>query len=269
MSALLEVRGLTVNYGGVLANADIDLNVHEGQLIGLIGANGAGKTTFIDAITGFAPLTRGSIRFGGDDITSEPPEARARKGLIRTFQSLELFEDLPVEDNLLVACETQGWATLPADLLRASLDETVDQRVEWALGIVGAQHLRERLPEDLSHGQRKLVGVARALAGRPRLLLVDEPAAGLDAHESVELSQRLRGLLDEGIAILLIDHDMSLVLGVSDEIYVLDFGRVVAHGSPAEVRSNPTVIAAYLGQSAGPAATAAAAAWSQPEVSEP
>jgi branched-chain amino acid transport system ATP-binding protein len=249
MSALLEARGLTVAYGGVRANEDVDLTVEPGRFVGLIGSNGAGKTTFIDAITGFAPLAAGSVWFAGEEITHDPPHVRARRGLVRTFQSLELFDDLTVWDNLLVACETTRWSTLPVDLVRTSISDEIRDRVVWALRTVGIEALAERLPQDLSHGQRKLVGVARALAARPKLLLVDEPAAGLDAQESAELSVHLRGLLDEGISVLLIDHDMALVLSVCDEIYVLDFGRMVAHGTPAEVRRNPTVIAAYLGES--------------------
>jgi branched-chain amino acid transport system ATP-binding protein len=250
MTALLEVRGLTVAYGGVRANEDVDITIEEGRFVGLIGSNGAGKTTFIDAITGFAPLAAGTVMFAGEDITDAPAYLRARKGLVRTFQSLELFDDLTVSDNLLVACERTRWSTFPGDLVRSAVAPEVQERVEWALRQVGVEALRDKLPEDLSHGQRKLVGLARGLAARPRLLLVDEPAAGLDANESAELSRHLRALLDEGISVLLIDHDMALVLSVSDEIYVLDFGRLVAHGTPAEVRRDPVVIAAYLGGSA-------------------
>lgn len=250
MSALLETRGLTVNYGGVNANDDIDIEVGAGRIVGLIGANGAGKTTFVDAITGFAPITSGSVLFDGEEITRLGPDRRARKGLVRTFQSLELFEDLTVADNLLVACEKTRWWSLPSDLLRRSQGSTVREQVSWALGAVGIEDLAERYPEELSHGQRKLAAVARALVNRPKVLLLDEPAAGLDAHESQGLSTALRALLAEGFAIFLIDHDMGLMMSVCDDVYVLDFGRVIAHGSPAEIRFNPDVIAAYLGSDA-------------------
>jgi branched-chain amino acid transport system ATP-binding protein len=249
MSAILDARGITVTYGGVHANDHVDLKIDEGQFVGLIGANGAGKTTFVDAITGFAPVAEGEVHFDGQDITRIASEQRAARGLVRTFQSLELFDDLTVYDNLLVACETSRWWSLPRDIFRRSRPTEVDARARWALETVGASELADELPEDLSHGQRKLVGVARALAAKPRLVLLDEPAAGLDANESAALRHVLRGLLKEGISVFLIDHDMSLVLSVCDYVYVLDFGRVVAQGSPAAIRRDPAVIAAYLGDS--------------------
>jgi branched-chain amino acid transport system ATP-binding protein len=247
VSVLLETEGLTVSYGGVNANEDVRIAVETGKIVGLIGANGAGKTTFVDAITGFAPVTSGSVEFEGQDITRLGPDRRARRGLVRTFQSLELFEDLTVADNLLVACERTRWWSLLRDLLARSRRKTVNEDVEWALGVVGIRHLADRYPEQLSHGQRKLAGLARALVARPKLLLLDEPAAGLDAHESQELSHALRRLLADGLAIFIIDHDMGLMMSVCDYVYVLDFGRIIAHGTPAAIRFDPTVIAAYLG----------------------
>lgn len=249
MTSLLETRGVTVTYGGVHANDHVDLHVAEGQFVGLIGANGAGKTTFIDAITGFAPVSDGRVLFAGEDITGLAPDVRAARGLVRTFQSLELFDDLTVYDNMLVACEPSRWWSLPRDIVRRRRPPGVDERARWALDTVGAADLADRLPEDLSHGQRKLVGMARALAAKPRLVLLDEPAAGLDATESSALSKVLRGLLDADMSVFLIDHDMSLVLAVCDYVYVLDFGRIVAQGTPAEIRRDPAVIAAYLGDS--------------------
>jgi branched-chain amino acid transport system ATP-binding protein len=249
MSTILDARGVTVTYGGVHANDHVDLKIDEGQFVGLIGANGAGKTTFVDAITGFAPVTSGEVRFAGEDITRLPPEQRAARGLVRTFQSLELFDDLTVYDNLLVACEPSRLWSLPRDIFRRGRPREVEERARWALDTVGAAEFADRLPEDLSHGQRKLVGIARALAARPQLVLLDEPAAGLDANESTALSQVLRGLLKEGISVFLIDHDMSLVLSVCDHVFVLDFGRIVAQGPPSMIRRDPAVIAAYLGDS--------------------
>jgi branched-chain amino acid transport system ATP-binding protein len=248
--ALLSARGVTVSYGGVRANDAIDVSVDAGDFIGLIGANGAGKTTFIDALTGFVPVTSGTIHFAQRDITRESPERRARQGLVRTFQAIELFDDLKVVDNLLVAMERSRWRSLPLELVRSGRSTAAEEQVRWALSVVGLEGVERRLPRDLSNGQRKLVGVARALVARPRLALLDEPAAGLDASESVELGRVLRTLPSQGIAVLLIDHDMDLVLSVCDRIYALDFGRVVAQGTPAEIRRDPAVIAAYLGGSA-------------------
>jgi branched-chain amino acid transport system ATP-binding protein len=255
--ALLEARGLTVSYGGLHANDQIDLDCHAGKLVGLIGPNGAGKTTFIDAITGFTPISGGRVSFDGTDLAGLGPDERAMLGLVRTFQSLELFEDLTVRDNLLVSAERPRWYSLLVDVFRpGSTDRAYKEQVEWALDVLELGDLADRLPLDLSHGQRKLISVARALAAKPKLVLLDEPAAGLDTNESQLLGHHLREFLRNGISLFLIDHDMGLVLNVCDYIYVLDFGRIIAHGTPAEVRSHPGVIAAYLGESAGEAQAA-------------
>ncbi len=251
MAALLETHGLTVTYGGLNANDNVDITVHEGQVCGLIGPNGAGKTTFIDAITGFTPPSAGRVVFDGREINTLTPAQRADAGLTRTFQSLELFDDLTVWDNLLVAAERPQWWTFLLDLVRPSRRSSASGQAQWALDVMGLHDVRDRLTTDLSHGQRKLVSVARALASRPKLVLLDEPAAGLDTAESQVLGNHLRDFLTRDISVFLIDHDMGLVLNVCDYIYVLDFGRIIAHGTPAEIRANPAVIAAYLGESAG------------------
>jgi branched-chain amino acid transport system ATP-binding protein len=252
--ALLEARGLTVTYGGLAANDDIDLDCHAGKLVGLIGPNGAGKTTFIDAITGFTAISSGFVTFDGVDLAGLRPDARANLGLVRTFQSLELFEDLSVRDNLMVAAEQPRWYSFLADIVWPSRGrKTYAAQVDGALDALQLQDLADAHPSDLSHGQRKLIGVARALAAKPKLVLLDEPAAGLDTNESQKLGRHLRGFLETGVSLFLIDHDMGLVLNVCDYIYVLDFGKVIAHGTPAEVRADPAVIAAYLGESAGEA----------------
>jgi branched-chain amino acid transport system ATP-binding protein len=250
--ALLESNGLTVRYGGLAANADVDLKVEMGQLVGLIGPNGAGKTTFIDAITGFTAVSSGGVTFDGVDLEGVSPDHRARMGLTRTFQSLELFEDLTVRENLLVAAERPSWFSFLLDLLKIRKPTAQWQsQVDAALEALGLGDIGNVLPSDLSHGQRKLVGVARALAAKPKLLLLDEPAAGLDTAESQLLGAHLRTFLADGTSIFLIDHDMGLVLNVCDYIYVLDFGRIIAEGTPAQIRTDPAVVAAYLGESAG------------------
>jgi branched-chain amino acid transport system ATP-binding protein len=251
MAAMLETHGLTVTYGGLNANDDVNIAVQEGQVCGLIGPNGAGKTTFIDAITGFTAPSGGRVVFNGQEINSLTPAQRADAGLTRTFQSLELFDDLTVWDNLLVAAERPTWYTFLADLVRPNRRSSAEEQAQWSLEVMGLQDMRDRLTTDLSHGQRKLVSVARALANRPKLVLLDEPAAGLDTVESQLLGDHLRDFLDRDITVFLIDHDMGLVLNVCDYIYVLDFGRIIAHGTPSEIRSNPAVISAYLGESAG------------------
>jgi branched-chain amino acid transport system ATP-binding protein len=244
-SALLEADRVRVTYGGVVAVDDVSLTVPEGSVFGLIGPNGAGKTSLIDALTGYYPPSGGRVLFGGDDITSMRPHRRARLGLARTFQSLELFDDLSVEENVLVAADHVGVLRALGDLLVAKTPSRA--AADWALEVTGLEDVAHLKPTELSHGRRKLVGVARALARRPRLVLMDEPAAGLDTDESLELGQRLRELPGEGVTVFLVDHDMGLVLGVCDEVHVIDFGKTIARGTPQEIRQDQAVIAAYLG----------------------
>jgi branched-chain amino acid transport system ATP-binding protein len=242
--AVLEAAGLGVRFGAVEALSGLSLSVDIGQLVGLIGPNGAGKTTALDALTGFLPA-KGSVHFQGRDLTGASATQRARSGLARTWQSVELFEGLTVAENLLVVAERGGVRQLLRDVFgRArSIRETVSE----ALGAVEIEHLAERLPDQLSHGERKLVGVARSLAARPRLLLLDEPAAGLDSAESQVLGGRLRGLADGGLPLVLVEHDMGMVLNICDYIYVIDQGRLIAEGPPAQIQRDPAVIASYLG----------------------
>jgi branched-chain amino acid transport system ATP-binding protein len=254
MSNVLETRGLTVTFGGLNANDKVDLAVAEGQFVGLIGPNGAGKTTFIDAITGYVQMSAGEALFAGQDLGPLKPHQRAGAGLVRTFQSLELFEDLSVRDNLLVAGYPTKWYTFLLDMIHMTPRiAEVEERVDWALEALHLGDVADKMPTDLSHGQRKLVGVARALAARPKLILLDEPAAGLDTAESQNLGRQLRTFLDHDMSVFLIDHDMGLVLSVCDYIYVLDFGQIIAQGTPAEIREDPAVKAAYLGEQAGEA----------------
>jgi ABC-type branched-subunit amino acid transport system ATPase component/ABC-type branched-subunit amino acid transport system permease subunit len=227
--AVLRVTGLSVAFGGVQALRDVTLEVREGELVGLIGPNGAGKTTLVDAVSGFVRYA-GRVELAGADIGGLPPYERARRGLGRTWQSTELFDDLEVRENLTVAARGGSAA--------------------GALDLVGMDWAAAARPAQLSMGQRKLVGVARALAAGPRLLCLDEPAAGLDTRESAELGARLRELADQGQAMLLIEHDMGLVLSVCDRVIVLEFGHVVADGPPDAVRRDPRVLAAYLGDGA-------------------
>ena len=252
MSNILETSGLTVTFGGLNACDKVDLIVPEGKFVGLIGPNGAGKTTFIDAITGYVPTSAGNAVFNGEDIGELKPHERAQRGLVRTFQSLELFEDLSVKDNLLVAGYDTRWYSFLLDMIyMPRKDQKVDEQIEWALDIMGLNDVEDAMPSDLSHGRRKLVGVARALAASPKLILLDEPAAGLDTAESQILGGHLREFLDHDMSVFLIDHDMGLVLSVCDYIYVLDFGKIIAEGTPQEIRESDTVKKAYLGEEAG------------------
>jgi branched-chain amino acid transport system ATP-binding protein len=241
----LSTRQLTVRYGGVVANSDISLDVAPGQVVGLIGPNGAGKTTFVDAVTGFTPCT-GEVWLGGRRIDRLAPHRRRAIGLTRTWQSGELFGNLTVAENILVAARPGGLRSVWRDVF-ARADASSRALVGRALAAVGLDDIAGLLARDLTLAQQKLVGVARALAGACELLLLDEPAAGLDSHESLEFANRVRGIAAQGPGILLIDHDMSLVLGVCDVVYVLEFGRLIFSGKPNEARTDPAVIAAYLG----------------------
>jgi branched-chain amino acid transport system ATP-binding protein len=243
---LLEVENLSVTYGGLAAVSAVSMNVERGTLVGLIGPNGAGKTTTIDAITGFASA-RGRLTFNGSRVENLPAHHRSRLGLARTFQSIELFADLSVRENLLVACERAAWWSVFADVVRPG-GRRPRTGVDGVLELLGLMAVAERLPSELSLGQRKLVGLARTLAGNAKLALLDEPAAGLDTAESQEIGRMLRTVVAGGLSLLLVDHDMGLVLSVCDYIYVLDFGRIIAEGRPEEVRRNPAVISAYLGE---------------------
>jgi branched-chain amino acid transport system ATP-binding protein len=244
---VLRTDRLSVSYGGVQALTDVDLAVDEGQLVGLIGPNGAGKTTFIDAATGFTAST-GRVVLCGEDVSTHPPHRRARMGLARTWQSADLFEDLSVRENLLVASADRNWRTTVGEVLTGRLRAAED--VDRALADVGLDRLSDQAADQLTQGQRKLVGVARALAARPRVICLDEPAAGLDTAESEELGRRLRAVAHRGTGLLLVDHDMGLVLSVCDQVVVLDFGKVIARGSPEQVRQDHRVIEAYLGSAA-------------------
>jgi ABC-type branched-subunit amino acid transport system ATPase component len=241
---LLRVTGLTVQFGGLRAVDGFSFGVQPGTITGLIGPNGAGKTTTIDAVAGYNRY-RGSIVFGGRPLDGLRPHKRQRAGLSRTFQSLELFDDLTVRENVgLSSMSSLGRAVVEALTFRPATEPAL---VGELLDQFGLTKHADATVTGLSQGERKLVSIARSLASRPDLVLLDEPAAGLDSTESAWLGTKLLEVRDRGITMLLVDHDMSLVLSVCDYIYVLDFGRLVAEGSPDEVKANPAVIAAYLG----------------------
>ncbi|ROO87988.1 ABC-type branched-subunit amino acid transport system ATPase component [Actinocorallia herbida] len=231
---LLVIDGLTVRYGGVTAVDGVSLEVHAGEIAALIGPNGAGKTTAIDAVSGFA-AAEGSVRLDGRELGGLKPHQRVRAGLGRTFQAIELYDDLSVAENVTVGLTAQGRATAGGDPVRE------------VLALLGLTGFAERPAGSLSQGQRQLVSIARAVIGRPRMLLLDEPAAGLDSTESLWLGERLRAIRDSGITILLVEHDMGLVLGLCDRVHVLNFGGLIASGSPEEIRADPAVSSAYLG----------------------
>ena len=235
MSAALEVESVTVSFGGRMALDDVDLAADGGAITGLIGPNGAGKTTLFNVICGLQAPSRGRVRIAGRDVTRTPPYRRARQGLARTFQRLELFGLLTVRENVHVAARQASVADADAvsDRLLARLDltEVAGQRAD-------------RLPT----GQARVVELARALATKPQVLLLDEPASGQDDTETARFADVLREVAADGVAVVLVEHDIQLVMDVCEQIHVLDLGRVLATGTPAEVRQDAAVLAAYLGQ---------------------
>jgi branched-chain amino acid transport system ATP-binding protein len=231
---LLETKEIMVRFGGVMALGGVDVSVPIGQVTGLIGPNGAGKTTLFNVISGIQTPTSGSVTIDTQDVTRIAPHRRARLGLARTFQRLELFSSLSVRDNVRVAAEL---ARIP----------DVRQWVDAVLQRVGLTELAEQTAGDLPTGSARLVEIARALATKPRLLLLDEPASGLNESETDHLGSLLRSLAAEGLGVLLVEHDVGLVMHVCDSIYVLDLGLIIAHGTPEEIKHNPRVLTAYLG----------------------
>ncbi|MCR5977661.1 ATP-binding cassette domain-containing protein [Gordonia jinghuaiqii] len=237
-SPVLAVDRVGVRYGAVVAAEDVSFEVFAGEIVGLIGPNGAGKTTVIDALTGFAPST-GTVRLDGCEISALRPHVRSRRGLGRSFQDVELYDDLSVIENVTVGAS------------RSRSDVPADRRVANVLEMVGLDEVADVEVATLSQGRRQLVSVARVLAASPRVALLDEPAAGLDSSESQWLGERLRMARNAGTSILMVDHDMDLVLSICDRVVVLDLGKVIAIGTPEQIRTDESVIRAYLGMPSG------------------
>jgi len=246
----IDVAGLTVRFEGNVAVDRVSLSAPMGRLTGLIGPNGAGKTTTFNACSGLLRPAEGRIMLFGSDVTRRGPASRARRGLGRTFQRMELFTSMTVAENVALGREARlaGSNPLWQQMATRRQRATVRSATEEALDVCGIGDLADKTVESLSTGQRRLVELARVYAGNFRMLLLDEPSSGLDQAESEHLGQILRSLVDDrGIGILLVEHDMALVMTICDYLYVLDFGRLVFDGTPAETQHSPIVRAAYLG----------------------
>jgi branched-chain amino acid transport system permease protein len=250
--SLLETRGLTCRFGGLLAIDAVDLSVQRGSIHALIGPNGSGKSTFINLVSGVYRRNAGSIVFDGRSIESLRPWDIADRGLVRTFQNLRVFHRMTVLENVLVAARADieaGWTGVFCRTSRARSEEKeLHRRAEEALRFVGLGHLRDHLVSKLPHEQQRLVEIARAYAMRPQLMMLDEPAAGMNLSEVEGLIGIIGGLRAEGVTILLVEHNMPLVMRIADRVTVLNFGRKIADGDPAAVRNNAEVIKAYLGE---------------------
>ena len=256
MSALLTAENLAMRFGGLTAVNNFSLELAEGELVGLIGPNGAGKTTVFNLITGVYRPTAGTISFCGEKITGLRPDAITRRGIARTFQNIRLFGRLTVLENVLVAQHLRLGASPLAAVLRLPnyrrSEATMRRRAESLLAAVGLSALAEAPAASLPYGQQRRLEIARALATRPRLLLLDEPAAGMNPAETVDLMAFLERIRREfSLTILLIEHQMRVVMGICERILVLDYGELIAEGPPAAIQHDQRVIAAYLGVTAG------------------
>lgn len=248
---MLEVSGITQIFGGVTALEDVTFRVNRGDITGVIGPNGAGKTTLFNIITGIYTQTSGKVVFEDKDISGLPPEKLARLAMVRTFQNIELFGGMTVHENVMVGMHTKSSSGLLSCALKMPWSISEERRIrndsmKW-LEFTGITDLAEVEAGNLPFGKGRLLEIARALAVEPRIILMDEPAAGLNSQETQGLARLIKKIRDLGITVVLVEHDMELVMDICDRIVVLNLGRKLAEGTPREIQENPEVIAAYLG----------------------